>query len=105
VFVAQESHDRVRQVACASSGWLRVMESNLTIFMLGIATSFDLPTVNCSIAAQHYAMSHTDKISVGRGTCATFSGRNSIGSYFESPSAVSATVPFTSSAPPGAYTD
>jgi hypothetical protein len=49
-------------------------------------------------------MSHTDKISVGSGTCATVSGRNSIGSYFESPSAVSATVPFAlGSAPPGAY--
>jgi hypothetical protein len=81
------------------------MNPNLTIFILGIAISFDLSTVDCSIAAQHYAMSHTDKISVGSGTCATVSGRNSIGSYFESPSAVSATVPFASSAPPGAYTD
>jgi hypothetical protein len=37
------------------------MELNLTFVVLGIATCFDLPAVNCSIAAQHYAMSHTDR--------------------------------------------
>jgi Pyruvate/2-oxoacid:ferredoxin oxidoreductase delta subunit len=51
------------------------------------------PLLTCIIAAQYSLEFHAYKSHVGGGTCRIVSGHGGVESYFESPVALSATVP------------